>query len=197
MNMIKRLAVYCGASAGTDPAFTRLATTIGRDLAQRQIELVYGGGRHGLMGAVANAVLNNGGRAHGVITRELADRGTVLNRLTSLAVVPTMDQRKNQMMQMADGLLALPGGLGTLEEVTEAFSWTELGDNAKPVALLNYRGFYDPFAQQLRQMAQHGFVGAPYLAAIKFADSLPAALDFMNHYQVPAVRTYPHEATEG
>lgn len=195
--MIKRLAVYCGAGAGTDPAYMDLAQTVGKELATRQIELVYGGGRYGLMGAVATAVLDHGGTAHGVITRELANRGTVLKRLTTLAVVPTMDERKTQMMALADGLLALPGGLGTIEEISEAFSWTELGDNAKPVALYNFRDFYAPLKQQLALMERAGFVSAPYINAIQFADSLEAILDFMDGYQAPAIRTYPHQHQAG
>lgn len=190
--LIQRLAVYCGASAGTDPAYLTLAQQVGQTLAAHHIDLVYGGGRHGLMGAVATAVLDHGGHAHGVITRELAARGTTLPHLTTLATVPTMDARKTQMMALADGLLALPGGLGTLEEVTEASSWTELGDNVKPVAIYNYHGFYDPLQAQLQQMVQAGFVAPTYVHALHFASSLADALTFMEQYQAPAIRTYPN-----
>lgn len=113
--MLKRLAVYCGARAGQDPSFMEMATDFGHQMAEHDVALVYGGGRFGLMGAVADAVLEAGGQAHGVITEELANRGTSHPDLTSLEIVDDMNTRKNQMMEMADGLLALPGGLGTLE----------------------------------------------------------------------------------
>ena len=101
-----------------------------------------------------------------------------------------MNTRKNHMMEMADGLLALPGGLGTLEEVSEAFSWTALGDNAKPVALYNYRNFYQPLKDMLATMEMTGFTEPPYVNAIKFATNFDEVADFMNHYQAPAIRTY-------
>ncbi len=109
------------------------------------------------MGTVADAVLEAGGEVYGVITEELADRGAGHPGLTSLEIVDNMDIRKNRMMELADGLLALPGGLGTLEEVSEAFSWTVLGDNAKPVALYNYHDFYQPLKDLLHQMETTGF----------------------------------------
>lgn len=188
--MLKRLAVYCGARAGQDPSFMEMATDFGHQMAEHDVALVYGGGRFGLMGAVADAVLEAGGQAHGVITEELADRGTSHLDLTSLEIVDDMNTRKNQMMEMADGLLALPGGLGTLEEVSEAFSWTALGDNAKPVAFYNYRNFYQPLKDMLATMEMTGFTEPPYVNAIKFATNFDEVADFMNHYQAPAIRTY-------
>lgn len=188
--MLQRLAVYCGARADLDPSYTSMATDFGHQMAEHGVSLVYGGGRFGLMGTVANAVLEAGGEVCGVITEELADRGAGHPGLTSLEIVDNMDIRKNRMMELADGLLALPGGLGTLEEVSEAFSWTVLGDNAKPVALYNYHGFYQPLKDLLHQMETTGFTEHSFINAIKFATNFDEVYHFMNHYQAPHIRTY-------
>ena len=187
---IHRIAVYCGANAGNDPHFIREAKRFGEQMAQHHIELVYGGGKYGMMGAVANAVLDNGGQVHGVITQELADRGTALERLSDLQIVPNMDIRKQKMMNLADGMVALPGGYGTLEEISEAISWTTIGDNHKPAAFYNYEGFYDPLHNMLRHMYYKGFAEKSFLDAIYFANHFDELIDFMTHYQAPAHRQY-------
>lgn len=156
--MIKRIAVYCGARDGNDPAFNYEAQRFGEWLVQHGIELVYGAGAFGLMGTLARTVLKNGGVVHGVITTELADRGAVYNELKDVRIIPNMDIRKQTMMDLADGLLAFPGGFGTLEEITEAASWTTVGDNHKPVAFYNFNGFYDSLNDLFKQMNKAGFV---------------------------------------
>lgn len=188
--MIKSLAVYCGANPGHNPEFIKLAQRFGQELADHQISLVYGGGQYGMMGAVANSVLDHGGQVHGVITRELYDRGTSLDRLSDLQIVPNMDIRKDKMMNLADGLIALPGGLGTLKEVSEAFSWTAIGDNAKPVALFNFNGYYNPLKSMLGKMQVAGFAERDFVESIGFIATFNELLDFMDNYQAPAVRTY-------
>lgn len=188
--MIKALAVYCGANPGHNPEFIQLATHFGHRLADEGIALVYGGGQYGLMGAVANAALDHGGQVHGVITQELYDRGTSLRRLSDLKIVPNMDIRKQTMMDLADGLVALPGGLGTLEEVSEAFSWTAIGDNAKPVALYNFNGFYNPLKSMLGKMQVAGFAEREFVQSINFSESFNELMQFMDGYQAPEVRTY-------
>lgn len=140
---IKRLAIYCGALQGKDPDYMVEAEKVGEWLAAHQIELVYGGGQHGLMGAVARGVLANDGVVHSILTQELYDRGVALPGVTDRQIVANMDLRKEKMMTLADGMIAFPGGLGTLEEISQAASWVTIGDNAKPVAVYNYRGYYD------------------------------------------------------
>ena len=189
--MIKKLAVYCGAQPGNDPRYVKMAQNFCREMAIHGIDLVYGGGRFGLMGAVAQAVQDNGHQVYGVITEQLDQRGAGLHSLTHLDIVPDMDARKRRMMDLADGLVALPGGLGTIEEIGEAISWITLGNNKKPVAFYNYDGFYDDFKNQLGHMHQEGFVEENFLKAICFSDNFSDLLTFMNSYQATAHRTYP------
>lgn len=155
--MIKKLAVYCGARAGNRPEYTKAAYNFGKKIADHQIELVYGGGKFGLMRAVADGVLENGGIVHGIITEELKDRGASYDEVQDFRVVPNMDKRKDTMMNLADGMVALPGSIGTLEEISQAISWTAIGDNAKPVAFYNYEGFYDYLDKLLKRMNQDDF----------------------------------------
>lgn len=116
--MIKKLAVYCGARAGNRPEYTKATYNFGKKMAEHQIELVYGGGKFGLMRAVADGVLENGGIVHGIITEELKDRGAAYDKVQDFRVVPNMDKRKDTMMNLADGMVALPGSIGTLEEIS-------------------------------------------------------------------------------
>lgn len=187
---IKRLAIYCGALDGKDPDYHAAAVGVGSWMAEHQIELVYGGGQYGLMGAVAQGVLNNGGVVHSVLTQELFDRGIALDGVTDRVITPNMDRRKEKMMDMADGMIAFPGGLGTLEEISQAASWTTVGDNAKPVAFYNYRGYYDDLKNQLVKMNQAGFLEDVYLKNICFADRMDEICQFMSDYHAPQHRTY-------
>lgn len=188
--MISSLAVYCGANMGNDPQIIRAAKKFGQMLAHHQIELVYGGGKFGIMGVIAHAVLENGGNVHGVITAELRDRGTALTDISSLEVVPNMDIRKQHMMSLSDGMVALPGGIGTLEEISEAASWITVGDNRKPAAFYNVNGYYDPLKQMFKLMHSKGFLEQTYLDSFFFTDDFHDLLHFMNTYQVPDYRHY-------
>lgn len=188
--MIKKLAVYCGSRAGKNPDYEKIAEQIGTKMAQRQIDLVYGGGQYGMMGAVARGVLDHDGTVHGIITKQLASRGVTFDAIADLRVVPDMDTRKKEMMQLADGMLALPGGLGTLEEISQAASWITLGDNAKPVAFYNLDGFYDSLRDQLVAMNRAGFMEQRYLDSLCFSDDFNQILDFMNGYRAPLRRQY-------
>lgn len=187
---IKRLAIYCGALNGKDKHYLVEAEKVGEWLADHQIELVYGGGRHGLMGAVARGALANDGIVHSIITQELYDRGVALDGVTDRQITVNMDKRKEKMMEMADGMVAFPGGLGTLEEISQAASWVTVGDNTKPVAIYNYRGYYDELKNQLVKMNQAGFLEDLYLNNIYFGDNMDDILQFMESYQVPHHRTY-------
>jgi uncharacterized protein (TIGR00730 family) len=176
---IKRVAVYCGSSAGTDPAFTHAAVAIGQELAQRGIELVYGGGRVGLMGSVADSVLNEGGTVHGIITTALLDAEVGHTGLTSLEVVDSMHDRKLRMADMADAFLALPGGFGTWDELFEVITWTQLGIHSKPVALLNTNGYWDGLLQQTKHAAANGFMKEIHADLLRSASEPKEAIDLL------------------
>jgi uncharacterized protein (TIGR00730 family) len=156
--VVRRLCVYCGSSAGTSPAYQAAATGFGRLLAARGIGLVYGGGCVGLMGAVADGALGGGGEVIGVIPRFLQDREVDHRGLTELHVVATMHERKAMMAGLADAFVALPGGVGTLEEMFEMWTWTQLGSHAKPVGLLDVAGFYRPLVAFVDHLVAEGFV---------------------------------------
>lgn len=191
--MIRRLAVYCGACDGRDSRYQKAAHDLGLNMAKHQIELVYGGGQYGLMGAVAQGVLDGHGVVHGVITKQLAGRGVTMKTVTDLHLVDDMDTRKETMMKLADGMLALPGGLGTLEEVSQAASWMTLGDNEKPVAFYNLNDFYAPLKGLLGEMNKAGFLEQRYLNSLCFSADFKEILYFMNSYQAPLRRRYKDE----
>ncbi|MGN1283382.1 MAG: TIGR00730 family Rossman fold protein [Limosilactobacillus sp.] len=191
--MIKRLAVYCGARDGIDSRYQKAAHNLGLAMAEHQIELVYGGGQYGLMGAVAQGVLDGHGVVHGVITKQLAGRGVTMKTVTDLHLVDDMDTRKETMMKLADGMLALPGGLGTLEEISQAASWMTLGNNEKPVAFYNLNDFYDPMKGLLREMNKAGFLEQRYLKSLCFSADFKEILHFMNDYRAPLRRQYKDE----
>lgn len=149
LHAMKSLCIYCGSSLGHQPAYAAAARELGQLLAAQQIELIYGGGRVGLMGTLADAVLDAGGRVQGVIPQSLADREVAHLGLTQLHVVDSMHQRKALMAELADGFLALPGGLGTFEELFEIWTWAQLGMHAKPIGLLNVAGYFDLLLQFL------------------------------------------------
>jgi hypothetical protein len=153
-----RLCVFCGSNAGSVPAFAAAATKLGTALASRDICLVYGGGDVGLMGVVADAVLAAGGEAVGVIPEFLERAEVAHGGLTELHVVGSMHARKALMAELAEGFIALPGGFGTLDELAEALTWTQLGLQAKPVVLLDVAGFWEPLVRFVDAAVDHGFV---------------------------------------
>lgn len=155
---MKRLAVYCGSASPADPRYIELARTVGQELAQRGIGVVYGGGRLGLMGAVAGGALAAGGEVIGVIPEAL-EQSEVANRdCSELHVVKDMHERKALFTQLSDGFLTIPGGVGTMDELWEAVSWAQLGYHAKPVGLLNALGFFDQLIAFTHHMAAVGFI---------------------------------------
>ena len=153
-----RWCVFCGSSAGTNPVYRAAATELGTALAAANIELVYGGGHVGLMGAVADAVLAAGGTVIGVIPRALAEREVAHSGLTKLHVVESMHERKALMADLSDGFVALPGGFGTFEEFCEAVTWVQLGIQAKPCVLLDVNGYYEPLIAMFDRAVEDGFV---------------------------------------
>src|SRR5437588_9121508 len=172
---ISSLCVYCGSNRGSSPVFADAATSLGRLMASRGIGLVYGGGHVGLMGVVADAVLQGGGEAHGVITAALEAKEIAHRGLTSLHVVDTMHQRKAAMADRADCFVMLPGGFGTLDEFFEAVTWTQLGVHTKPCGILDVNGFFEPLLAHLTRAASDGFL-RPEHRDIVIADSDPATL---------------------
>jgi len=155
---ISRICVFCGASPGRSPAYLELAAAVGAGLAGRGIGVVYGGGRVGMMGAVADAAVAAGGEVIGVIPRRLVDRELAHRGLTALHIVETLHERKAMMADLSDGFIALPGGLGTLEELAEVASWAQLGLHAKPLGLLGPDGYWDALIAWLDHAVAEGFV---------------------------------------
>lgn len=174
---MKRLAVYCGSSMGTDPAFAETARMLGRAMAARGIGLVYGGGRLGLMGVVADAVMEAGGEAHGVIPQALVDLEVAHTGLTELHFVADMHERKAKMTDLCDAFVAIPGGIGTLDELFEAWSWNALGYHAKPFALLNVHGFWDGMIEFLDHVTQSGFMSPARRAQLLVADGIDEVIE--------------------
>ncbi|MCC6479128.1 TIGR00730 family Rossman fold protein [Sphingorhabdus sp.] len=166
---MKRLAVYCGSATPADPVYIESARMVGRELAARGIGLVYGGGRLGLMGAVADATLNAGGEVIGVIPEALVGSEVAHRGCTELHVVPGMHERKRMFTDLSDGFITIPGGVGTMDELWEAISWAQLGYHEKPVGLLNVAGFYDRLIEFNRHMVDVGFI-RPQHAGIMIVD---------------------------
>ena len=156
--MLRSLCVFCGSSVGSKPAYIGSAIALGKVLAEQNIRLVFGGGRVGLMGALADAALQAGGEVTGVIPEHLVAREVAHQGLSDLRIVRSMHERKALMAELSDGFVALPGGLGTLEEFFEVWTWGQLGLHQKPYALLNVNGFYDPLVQFIDSLVELKFV---------------------------------------
>lgn len=184
---MKRLCVFCGSSLGVNSAYAEAATTLGTLLAARGIGLVYGGGNVGLMGVIADAALAGGGEVIGVIPRALADREIAHTGCTELRVVDSMHTRKAMMAELSDAFLAMPGGVGTFEELFEAITWTQLGLHRKPCGLLNVAGFYTPLAFFIDQAVSEGFIKPVHRAAIIVDDDPARLLDTLSTIDLPDV----------
>ncbi|MFL5928751.1 MAG: TIGR00730 family Rossman fold protein [Gaiellaceae bacterium] len=174
---MRRVCVFCGASSGRSPAYADAARALGAELARRELGLVYGGGRVGLMGAIAEAALAAGGEVVGVIPQELVDRELAHGGLTELRVVGSLHERKALMAELVDGFVALPGGFGTLDELLEQLTWSQLGLHAKPIGLLDVEEYWRPLIELARHATDEGFVREADLAAIAVATEPDALLD--------------------
>ncbi|QAY79467.1 TIGR00730 family Rossman fold protein [Sphingosinicella sp. BN140058] len=177
---MKRLAVYCGSSMGTDPAFADTARALGEEMVRRGIDLVYGGGKLGLMGVVADAVLAGGGKVYGVIPQALTDLEVAHQGVTELHTVSSMHERKAKMTELTDAFVALPGGIGTFDELFEAWTWNALGYHAKPFALLNVNGFWDGMIGFLDQVTANGFMSAGRRAQLLIGESIGESIDLLD-----------------
>ena len=184
-NKIRALCVYCGASTGHDPAHAAAARLLGTRMAERSIALVYGGGHVGLMGIIADAVLAAGGSVTGVIPTALMSTEIGHQQLTELHVVKDMHERKAMMADKADGFIAMPGGIGTLEELFEVMTWLQLGYHAKPVGVLNVNGFYDGLLGFLDRQRNEGYLRSEHRALL-IEDSDPdVLLDRICQFEMP------------
>lgn len=180
MAELRTICVYCGSGPGTDPRFLESAKALGREMGLKGIGLVYGGGNVGLMGAVARAVLDHGGHVVGVIPEFLKTRERMLGEVQETIVVPDMHTRKRIMFERADAFVALPGGIGTLEELVEQMTWAQLGRHAKPILLLSLDSFWKPLLVLLAHMRDYGFIRAGlelnYLVAERTEEVIPMLL---------------------
>ena len=184
---MRRVCVFCGSNSGTRPAYAAAARALGRALAARGLGLVYGGGNVGLMGVVADAVLAAGGEVIGVIPHALMAREIGHTGVTTMHVVDSMHERKALMADQADAFVALPGGVGTFEELFEAITWTQLGLHAKPCGLLNVEGFYDDLLRFLDHAWVEGFIKPETRAIVKASADVAELLDLLDGAEMPPV----------
>jgi uncharacterized protein (TIGR00730 family) len=184
---MKRITVFCASSFGTEKIYEEQATALGKTLAKQNIELVYGGANVGLMGAVADGALNAGGKVIGVLPNFLRSKEIAHLGLTELVLVESMHERKTKMNDLCDGVIALPGGFGTLEELFEMLTWAQLGLHKKPIAILNVNGFYDSLIELLQTMTEKGLLKEVNQKMLLVSDSIDDLLDQMRNYTAPTV----------
>ncbi|WP_417483103.1 TIGR00730 family Rossman fold protein [Maricaulis sp.] len=182
---MKSICVYCGSNPGRDPAFVAAAQDVGARLARAGIEIVYGGGQVGLMGELANAAMQAGGRVVGVIPEFLALKEIAHLDLSALYVVQSMHARKAKMAHLSDAFIALPGGIGTMEELFEIWTWGQLGQHRKPVGLLNVNGYYDDLVAFLDKMTAQDFLAGDHRASLMVSDDIEALLQEFEGYEAP------------
>ncbi|MCB0697002.1 MAG: TIGR00730 family Rossman fold protein [Chitinophagaceae bacterium] len=180
---MKSIAVFCGSGDGYNDIYREEAYQVGRQLAERGIEVVYGAARIGIMGAVADGVLSNNGKITGIIPGFLQTKEIAHDGLTELIVVETMHERKLKMYDKCDGVLVLPGGWGTMDEMFEMLTWGQLGMHSKPIGLLNINGYYDPLKAMNSTMVQEGFLDECTRSILMFSQSLTELLDKMDSYE--------------
>ncbi len=184
---LKQICVYCGSNGGRQPEYLEQARAFGQELVKRDIGLVYGGAAVGLMGAVADGVMQAGGRAVGIIPVSLMQKELAHRGLTELHVVQSMHERKTMMAERADGFVALPGGAGTLEEIFETWTWAQLGMHQKPCGLLNIAGYYDDLARFLDHTVAEAFMQPQHRAMLAVESDAGALLDRFAAYEPPTV----------
>lgn len=188
--MLDRICVYCGSSPGKSTSYVEGAENLALELVRNDIELVYGGAGVGVMGALANSVLDNGGRVTGIIPGDLVSREVAHSRLTDLRIVSSMHERKSMMADLADGFIALPGGLGTLEELFEMLTWAQLGLHRKPVGILNIGGYFDLLSSFLDHAVNEGFVRKDHRRMIIIGEDSAAMIRRFKEYESPVVEKW-------
>lgn len=187
---MKRICVFCGSNSGLDPIYLEAAEKVGEFLAANNIELVYGGGRVGLMGKIADTVLACGGKVIGVIPESLAIKEVAHQNTTKLHVVDSMHERKALMAEYADGFIALPGGFGTFEEFCEIVTWAQLGIHRKPCALLNVAGFYDNLIAMFDYSASQNFIRGEHRKLVLVGDNIENLFGLMKNYRPPVIEKW-------
>ncbi|NOZ50960.1 MAG: TIGR00730 family Rossman fold protein [Chloroflexi bacterium] len=183
--MLKSICIFCGSSPGVNGAYVQAAAELGRLLAENDIELIYGGGMTGLMGAAANAVLASGGRAIGIIPDSMNIPRVVHEHLSELVVVDNMHERKALMHQRSDAFIALPGGMGTWDELFETLTWSQLGYQTKPVGLLNVAGYYNPLLTLIDHAIAQGFIQKQHRHIFLVDQEVPALLKALTTFEHP------------
>ncbi|MDF2932285.1 MAG: family protein YvdD [Chryseobacterium sp.] len=184
---MKSITVFCGSSFGSEDIYKEQATLLGQTLAKQNIQLVYGGANVGLMGAVADGVLSEGGKAIGVLPHFLQSKEIAHKDLTELILVETMHERKTKMNDLCDGVIVLPGGYGTLEEFFEMITWAQLGLHKKPIAVLNIDGFYDDLIKMVQTMVDKGFLKPINQEMLLVSDTIDGVFEKMRNYKAPTV----------
>lgn len=187
---MKRICVFCGSNSGNDPLYSETAVTVGKFFAEQNIELVYGGGRVGLMGKIADTVMANGGKVIGIIPKGLSDREVAHQGLTELHIVDSMHTRKALMAELSDGFIALPGGVGTFEEFCEIVTWAQLGIHTKPCALMNVGGFYDAFITMFDYSMEQGFIRPQHRALVLVESEIEKIYSLMKDYRPPVIEKW-------
>ena len=177
MTTLKQIAVYCGSSSGTNEIYARQAYLLGETLAQENIAIVYGGGKVGMMKHVADGALSRGGKVIGVIPAFLAKKEIMHDKATDMIVVETMHERKHLMSELCDGVIALPGGYGTMDELFDMLTWEQLGLHKKPIGLLNINGFYDALIALIKTMTHEGFLKESNRDLLLLSDQIPDLLN--------------------
>lgn len=191
------VGIFCGSSAGQSPVYMEAAARVGQWLAENGIGIVYGGGRVGLMGAVADSALAHGGHVTGVIPTNLFEREIAHTGLSDLQVVDNMHQRKSRMAELSSSFIALPGGAGTAEEIFEQWTWAQLGIHNKPCAFMNINHFYDPLSLMVQQMVNEGFMKQEYANMLLFSENLPEIIAHFKTYTPPVSKwtTQPNHSS--
>lgn len=187
---MRKICVYCGSSPGNGNAYLEAAERLAEELVKRDFGLVYGGANVGVMGALANAVMEQGGQVVGIIPEALIRKEVGHPHLTELQVVDSMHERKAAMADQADGFVALPGGMGTLEELFEILTWAQLGFHHKPIGLLNVAGYFDPLVRFLDHSVDQGFISSNHRALLQIHQQPGELLDAFAHYQPPVVERW-------
>lgn len=184
---MKSVTVFCGSSFGSDDIYQTQAMLVGQTLAQSKIKIIYGGAKVGLMGAVADAALTAGGVVIGVLPRFLSSKEIAHEGLTELVMVESMHERKTKMHDLSDGIIALPGGFGTMEELFEVLTWAQLGLHSKPIGLLNIDGYYDHLTMLIQTMVQKQFLKKINQGMLLIGDNISQLLEEMHRYEPPVV----------
>jgi uncharacterized protein (TIGR00730 family) len=187
---MKSLCVYCGSASGNNPSYAQAARQLGKDMVDNNVALVYGGGKVGLMGVIADEVMRLGGEATGIIPKALMEKEVGHLGLTRLHVVKDMHERKAMMADLSDGFVAMPGGIGTLEELFEIFTWAQLGLHEKPIGLLNVDGFYDGLIAFLKHVVAQGFLKADQASLLMHAANAEDLLHTLRSFRAPPHDTF-------